>query len=255
MHLHADVLMMAAMRRNFWIGVGVLLATPALAGPPYVTDDPEPTETGHFENYLFVEGTRAGDKFEGPPVGIEINYGVAADTQLTLSVPLNPNPGTGGVGVVWAPLGGGVKYRFIEEDEDGWRPQVAFFPQISIPVGSAAHSSPVTELLPVWMQKSFGPEWTVFGGGGFTNNPGNGNRDFANYGLAVQHQFTAKLALGLEMFGQTRDSADDTATTAAGVAALYDFSDEWHLIGSVNTGVINHRDDEFGFNLAVKWTI
>jgi hypothetical protein len=242
-------------RLGFWIGAAVVLATPALAGPPYVTDDPEPTDTGHFENYLFVEGTRTDGKLEGPPVGIEINYGAFTDTQLTLSVPLNPNPGAGGVGIVWAPLGGGVKYRFIEEDEDGWRPQVAFFPQISIPVGSAAHNSPVTELFPIWMQKSFGPEWTVFGGGGFTNNPGNGNRDFANYGAAVQHQFTEKLALGLEMFGQTRDSVDDTATTAVGVAALYDLSDEWHLIGSVNTGVINHQADEYAFNIAVKWTI
>ena len=69
--------------------------------------------------------------------GIEINYGAFENTQLTWSVPLNPNPGPGGIGVVWAPLGGGVKYRFIEEDEDGWRPQVAFFPQISIPVGPA----------------------------------------------------------------------------------------------------------------------
>ena len=137
---------------------------------------------------------------------------------------------------------------------DGGRKSPSFrrFP---FPWASAAHSSPVTELLPIWMQKSFGPAWTVFGGGGFTNNPGNGNRDFANYGLAVQHQFTETLALGLEMFGQTRDSVDDTATTAVGLAALYDFSDEWHLIGSVNTGVINHQADAYAFNIAVKWTI
>jgi hypothetical protein len=25
----------------------------ALAGPPFVTDDPEPTELGHFEMYLY----------------------------------------------------------------------------------------------------------------------------------------------------------------------------------------------------------
>jgi hypothetical protein len=231
------------------------LTMAALAGPPYVTDDPEPTDTGHFENYLFVEGTRADRQFGGPPLGVEINYGGFADTQLTLSVPLNPDPGPGGMGLVWAPLGGGVKYRFIEEDEDGWRPQVAFFPQMSIPVGSAAHSAPVTELLPIWMQKSFGPDWVAFGGGGFTNNPGSGNRDFANYGFAVQHQFTEKLALGCEIFGQSRDSATDGGSTAVGVAAIYDFSDEWHLIGSVNTGVINRAADEYGFNLAVKWTI
>jgi hypothetical protein len=57
------------------------------------------------------------------------------------------------------------------------------------------------------------------------------------------------------MFGQTRDSVDDSATTAVGVAALYDLSDEWHLIGSVNTGVINHQADEYALNIAVKWTI
>ena len=249
--------MVTGMREGLglWIAAAVLCATPALAGPPYITDDPEPTDTGHFENYLFVEGTRAGAPFDSPAVGVEINYGAFTDTQLTFSFPLESNPGSVGLGNVWSPLGGGVKYRFIEEDEDGWRPQVAFFPQIAIPVGSAAHTSPVTELLPIWMQKSFGPDWTVFGGGGFTNNPGNGNRDFASYGLAVQHQFTEKLALGVEAFGQTRDSANDAATTAVGLAALYDLSDEWHLIGSVNTGVINHQADEFAFNLAVKWTI
>lgn len=247
--------MAMAKRLSLWIGAGTLLVTPAFAGPPYITDDPEPTDTGHFENYLFVEGTRAGAPFGSPAIGVEVNYGAFTDTQLTFSFPLESNPGTAGLGNVWAPLGGGVKYRFIEEDEDGWRPQVAFFPQISIPVGSAAHSSPVTELFPIWAQKSLGPEWTVFGGGGFTNNPGTGNRDFANYGLAIQHQFTETLALGVEMFGQTRDSVDDSATTAVGMAALYDFSAEWHLIGSVNTGVINHQADAFAFNIAVKWTI
>jgi hypothetical protein len=30
-----------------------LLSLPALAGPPYITDDPEPTDTGHYEIYFF----------------------------------------------------------------------------------------------------------------------------------------------------------------------------------------------------------
>jgi hypothetical protein len=119
---------------------------PSLAGPPYVTDDPEPTDTGHWENYLFVEGTHAGGHFSGPPVGVELNYGAFPDTQLSLSFPLNPNPGPAGMGVVWEPLGGGVKYRFIQEDDNGWRPQVAFFPQVFIPVGPANRGAPVTEL-------------------------------------------------------------------------------------------------------------
>ena len=76
----------------------------AVAGPPFVTDDPEPTDTGHFEDYLYTQGAPvSGEAFE-PGVGIEIDYGAFANTQLTLTLPLNPNPGPGGMGLVWAPL-------------------------------------------------------------------------------------------------------------------------------------------------------
>ncbi|MGH6878281.1 MAG: transporter [Rhizomicrobium sp.] len=239
---------------GFFVFALLVLQLPAVAGPPYVTDDPEPTDTGQFENYLYVEGTRATGVFAGPGAGVEINYGVLADTQLTWSVPLNPNPGTGGIGLAWAPFGGGVKYRFMEEDADGWRPQAAIFPQIFIPVGSAAHATPTTELLPIWLQKSFGG-WTTFGGGGFVNNPGLGNWDFEIYGWALQRQITNNLQLGGEIFGQTRSAVGFGASTAVGLAALYDLSGEWHLVGSVDTGIVNAREaDRVSYNLALKWT-
>jgi hypothetical protein len=224
------------------------------AGPPYVTDDPEPTDTHQFENYFYVQGTRAAGSFADPGVGIEINYGAFANTQLSWSIPLNLNPGPGGMGQVWAPFGGGIKYRFVQEDSEGWRPQVAVFPQIFIPIGSAAHSNPITELLPIWLQKSFGP-WMAFGGGGYTRNPGSNNRNFAVYGWALQRQISHKLELGVELFGQTHDAAEDHGSTAAGFAALYDLDETWHLIGSVNTSIAGAREsDKFSYNLALKWT-
>jgi hypothetical protein len=232
----------------------VAAAPPAFAGPPYITDDPEPTETGHWENYLFTESAHVAGGRDTPAAGIEINYGAFEDTQITWSLPLNPNPGPLGMGVVWAPLGGGVKYRFIEEDDDGWRPQVAFFPQIAIPVGPANRGAPVTELFPIWAQKSFGP-WQMFGGGGYTNNPGPDNRDFLNWGIALQRQVTDQLALGIETFGQGRDSVDDRAGAGVGATIQYDFTKLWHVVGSVNRGIENtDRADQFSFNLALKWT-
>lgn len=232
----------------------VICLQPAQAGPPYVTDDPEPTETHQFENYLYVQGTHAAGSFASPGVGIEINYGAFANTQLSWSIPLNPNPGPGGMGIVWAPLGGGIKYRLIQEDGEGWRPQVAVFPQIFIPIGSASHSTSTTELLPIWLQKSVGP-WTAFGGGGYTLNPGTNNRNFTIYGCALQRQISDKLELGAELFGQTRDMSEDHGSTATGFAALYDLDETWHLIGSVNTSIAGARDsDRFSYNLALKWT-
>jgi hypothetical protein len=237
-----------------YIGLAATCLSTAQAGPPYVTDDPEPTDTHGFENYLYVQGTNSAGSFASPGVGLEINYGALADTQLSWSIPLNPNPAPGGMGVVWAPLGGGIKYRFVEEDSAGWRPQVAVFPQVFIPVGATAHSSPTTELLPVWAQKTIG-SWTTFGGGGYTHNPGANNRDFAIYGWALQRQINHRLALGVEIFGQTRDAVDDRGSTAAGVAALYDFDDTWHVLGSINTGIAGDaQNDRFSYNLALKWT-
>ena len=90
------------------------------------------------------------------------------------------------------------------------------------------------------MQKSFGA-WTTFGGGGYTNNPGSGNRNYVIYGWALQRQVTDALALGGEVFGQTRASIGGRASAAIGLAALYDFNKTWHLIGSVNSGIVDAR--------------
>ncbi len=230
-----------------------LASTAVVAGPPFVTDDAEPTPTGQFENYLFVEGTRADEIFGTAAVGAEINYGAIADTQVTFSFPLNPNPGPGGYGTVWAPLGGGVKYRSISEDDAGWRPQVAIFPQVSIPIGSSERGQPVTWLLPLWAQKSFG-DFTAFGGGGFTVNPGADNRGYLSWGIGLLDQFTSDFQAGPEVFGVSRASIHDGGSAAAGFGAIYDLNDTWHLVGSANTAVANRREDAFSFNLAVKWT-
>jgi hypothetical protein len=224
------------------------------AGPPYVTDDPEPTDTGHWENYLYSQGASSAGQSLESQTGIEINYGAAENTQLSLSVPLEPNPGPGGMGVVWAPFGGGVKYRFIQEDDQGWRPQVAIFPQVFIPVGPLNRGAPVTELLPIWVQKSVG-KWTTFGGGGYTFNRGGDNRSYIIYGWALQRQLTDRFSLGAEIFGQSSDHTRERSATAAGIAAQYDLSNRWHVIGSINTGVgAASQSDRFSYNFALKWT-
>ena len=228
--------------------------TTAVAGPPYVTDDPEPTAKGQFENYLYAEGSSAAGAYPYPAAGVEINYGAYENVQLTVSLPISLNPGPGAYGEVWAPLGGGVKYRFLQQDDGGWRPQMALFPQVAIPVGAAARGAPVTELLPLWLQKDFG-RWSTFGGVGHTHNPGGDNRSFLTYGWALQRQVQERLALGLELFGQSRSSVASPAATAVGLATVFDFDDRWHLVASANTGVAGPRDsDRLTVNVALKWT-
>jgi hypothetical protein len=71
-----------------WLGATMLLALarPAIAGPPFVSDDPEPTEYQHFEIYTFNNGTNTRENTEGE-TGVDFNYGAAPDLHLQRPYP------------------------------------------------------------------------------------------------------------------------------------------------------------------------
>src|SRR6202041_3396059 len=101
-------------------GLGlVLLTRSAIAGPPYVSDDPEPTDYKHFEIYAFTNGLTARDGTAGQS-GIDFNYGAAPDLQLTATVPEGfERPIGGGTDVGWSNVQLAAKYRFLHQDGFG----------------------------------------------------------------------------------------------------------------------------------------
>jgi hypothetical protein len=59
-----------------------LISPLAFAGPPFITDDPEPVEANHWEiNYAVSKTWRAGGSSAGAP-SIDINYGLSPNIQL-----------------------------------------------------------------------------------------------------------------------------------------------------------------------------
>ena len=75
-------------RKGFAATLALLaLTSPAWAGPPYLSDDPEPTDYQHFEIYAFGLGTSGIGGTEGE-TGIDFNYGGAPDLQLTAVIPM-----------------------------------------------------------------------------------------------------------------------------------------------------------------------
>ncbi|HEY8948248.1 MAG TPA: hypothetical protein VIM56_05135 [Rhizomicrobium sp.] len=243
-------------------GAAALLApvSGAFGGPPYATDDPEPTDYRSFEIYTYSEGTHSDGHTSGTLAGVEVNYGAAPNLQLSAAIPFAFDKGTGratlyGYGAVEL----GVKYRFIQEDDDGWRPQVSFYPSAEIPVGDDDRPNGIAGghtryFLPLWTQKSFGA-WTTFGGGGYWINPGIGDRNYWFMGWALQRQIAPNLSIGTEIFHQTRDTARGESSTGVNIGAIYDIDDRWHLVGSIGTGLQNVRQtDESTYYVAVEWT-
>jgi hypothetical protein len=232
----------------------------AIAGPPFRTDDPEPVEHGHYEFYNFFSGTHVTGDRSGVGPAFELNYGLIPNGQFHIVAPLafdNPSGSPSQFGIGDTELG--FKYRFIQEDEKGWRPQVGVFPFLEVPTGDQSlglGAGHWREYLPLWIQKSFG-DWTTYGGAGYWINHGGGTDDknFWYFGWLLQRKVTDKLVIGAELFHQTADTIGGKESTGFNVGAIYDFDEHNHLLMSAGRGLQNASDtNRFSWYIAYQIT-
>jgi hypothetical protein len=225
------------------IALCCLAPAAANAGPPYRTDDPVPTDFGHYEFYTFSTGTVVRDDTSGLLPAFELNYGLIPEGQLTIDVGAAfDHPAGGATQFGYGDTEVSFKYRFIQEDERGWRPQVAIFPLIQFPTGDQSRGLGAGHLvgfLPIWAQKSFG-DWTTYGGGGYWINQGNGgDKNFWFFGGLLQRKITDKLSVAGEIFHQTADTAGGDDSTGFNFGAIYDFNEHDHFVFSAGSGLQN----------------
>lgn len=227
-------------RRRRWAGgVAVRIAcvaaaalggTTARAGPPFLTDDPEPTDTGRWEVYApTIEAAGRGRDYEGS-YGAELNYGAAPGVQVTLGLPVHYVHDDRGLTTGAGELRLSVKMRFFHDEERGV--SIAAFPGVTLPTAGRGLGSPtVTALLPVWLQKNSGA-WSVFGGGGYAINPGAGNRNFWTGGAALTRAFSDRVLVGIEADRAGADTVDGRASTSFGLGAIVRFTSHVRVLGS-----------------------
>ncbi len=223
----------------------------AVAGPPYVTDDPVPTDRGNWEIYHFAAGTKA-DGVRSGEAGIDLNYGAAEDLQLTLVLPLayQQDPRTR-VGMGTVELAG--KYRFLHAREGGAAPDVAFFPRLFVASAADGLGPRRTQLLlPVWVGRDLGA-WSLFGGGGYEFNPGDGTRDYWTGGIALTRVLTPAMTLGAEFYGRSADAVGGRSLVAANLGLTLALAPHWSLLASLGPGLQHARSEgQYGFYLALK---
>jgi Putative MetA-pathway of phenol degradation len=230
-----------------------LLTRAAVAGPPYVSDDPEPTDYQHVEIYTFNSGTttRGGTSGES---GIDFNYGAAPNLQLTATLPAGfDRPAGGGTSFGMSDVELAAKYRFLHQDTFGL--DVSIFPRIFLPTGTnGIGDNHVSLLLPVWVQKDWSGGWSAFGGGGCTVSERRAV-DFCQAGGVLTYQILPKLQIGAELFHQTADASGTPATTSVGIGWRYDLNDNYHLLGYVRRGIENTSEtDQYSWYASVLFT-
>jgi len=209
------------------------------AGPPYLTDDPEPVEFGHWEVYLAIQHFVTRGFATGAAPLTDINYGAWPGLQLHFMGQLvyaRPSGGPTSYGVGDTEVG--AKIRFIPEGDR--MPMMSIYPMLDFPTGDAAHqlgSGRVHGFIPLWMQKSFDP-WITFGGGGLWLNPGTGNRNYLYAGWEVQRRVSGLATVGAELFYLSPSQTGANSNLGFNVGLVLDLSQYHHLLFSAGRSIV-----------------
>jgi hypothetical protein len=235
-----------------------LAARPAFAGPPFVTDDPEPVDYEHVEINIAAIGLAQKSGTASPAPMVDANWGPAPDVQLHAGFGLAFAESKGAFDTGYGDTEFGVKYRFIHQDEDGWLPDVAFYPNIELPTGNAARglgAGHTQLLLPIWIQKDW-DEWSSYGGVGYWENHSTDARNYWFAGWTLMRKVADDLQLGGELYRQTASVADQPGTTGVNLGGMWDLSETGHILFSFGRGLTDAQTvDRFSFYLGYQITL
>jgi hypothetical protein len=215
-----------------------LAVSSAQAGPPFVTDDPEPPSPGGWEiNVPFIlERTRHKTEMDAPL--FDVNYGLP-NVQLKLEIPVKVVHEDGdGTAAGPGDLLLGVKWRFFNDEKS--QVQLGVYPQVLLPTGDQRRDlgdGRPAYVTPVVAQKRCG-KWTLYGNVGYSRQTAADKRDFWYSGGVLQREVSDHLTLGIELFGNTpkeRRSCSEFAFNFGGARKL---SDHFNLLFSAGCDLI-----------------
>jgi hypothetical protein len=229
----------------------------AFAGPPFITDDPEPVEAQHWEvNFAVNKTWHEGGASAGIP-SIDINYGLSPDAQIHAQ-PRYADESTGNekhFGIDNTEIG--MKYRFINEQYENSSWMASIYPIIQLPTGGSRlsdSSGKVQTFLPLWIQRN-SENWTFYGGFGYRLNNYAESKDSWFSGAAVLYRLSHQWQLGGEIFHETTASIGGRGQTGYNLGGIYNLSNAYHILFSAGQGLSNATTtNQFSTYLALQVT-
>ena len=212
-------------------GAACLLAiNSARAGPPFVTDDPEPPPPGGCEiNVPFIVERTPGKTEMDAPL-FDLNYGLP-NIQLKLEIPVRivheDNDGTAaGAGDLLL----GVKWRFFNNEKS--QVQLGIYPQLLLPTGDHARGlgdGGSAFVFPLLAQKNW-EKWTLYGNVGFWWQTGTETRDYVYAGAVLERDINERLTLGVELFGNSPKDRGGRSELAFNVGGSWKLNKHLNLL-------------------------
>lgn len=209
-----------------------VISSPALAGPPFKTDDPEPVDLKHWEFYIASVGMYARSASSATLPHVEVNYGAFPGVQIHIVAPMGFVRSAGATAYGYSDTELGVKYRLIGESETS--PQIGVFPLLEVPTGDRGRQlgeGSTQAYIPLWVQKSWG-SFTTYAGAGYWISPGSGNKNSLFSGWEAQYDFSESVTLGGELYYQSPVTDGGASTPGFNLGGFINIDEHNHILFS-----------------------
>lgn len=205
-----------------------------------VTDDPDTPGNGNWEINLGTMALKAQGHWLITALDADINYGWGDRIQLKMDTPLNTDSAPDGRQVGLGTTQLGVKWRFYDPGEDGWR--LSTYPQLGLNLMPASVGHGLAEpgksfFLPLEGAGHMGTvdvDWEL--GRNFNQftagHPEGSNQWIA--GLILAHHFSEATEVMIETRRvQAANIAGAGSISLFNIGARHQLSDEWTLLGAI----------------------
>jgi Putative MetA-pathway of phenol degradation len=237
------------------IGICLLLATDfSPAGPPFVTDDPDPPPPGGWEINIPFILERTSDKTEMDAPLFDLNYGLP-DIQLKLEIPVaivqqDGDATAAGSGDLLL----GVKWRFFNNERS--QVHLGVYPQLLVPSGNelgGLGEGRTAFVLPLLAQKNWGA-WTIYGNIGYWWQTAAETHDYFYAGAVLERDINQQLTLGAELFGNSPKERGGRSDVAFDIGGTWKLSRHLNLLFSGGRDIVGdtHAMAYIGLQILTK---
>ena len=239
-----------------------LPATRAGAGPPFLTDDPWFVDKGWEikSRSQYERHAEAPDVLIGPT--FDLNYTIVPGFKLNLTIAeetlLGKNGEPNQFGLIDTDLK--FKWRFVEEEQDGWRPAISMAPTITFPTGDTGRGlsdGSYKFKVPFQFGKTFGEDhnWVAYSEIGFAKklDGSGGSGETLIFGATLARNVTKELQVGVELYHEFALDGKGQHTQILNLGATYTFNDSWSVQFGVGKSISANDGPDPIVQLVVQW--
>lgn len=229
------------MFKTIFVIVILVSSGSAFAGPPFVTDDPEPVAAKSWEVNYAISKTWVNGSSSAALPSIDINYGYADNIQLHAQPRYSYQTEGSDKLSAFDNTEIGVKYRFIHQERDDVEFMLGIYPMLQLPTGNKklGDASGRTQLfLPIWAQFNTG-KWTFYGGTGYRINNYTSSKNSWFSGVTSLYKISDNLKIGGELFRESAATQGDKYSSGFNLGGIYNISKDYGLLFSAGRALNN----------------